>query len=68
MVKFTKQLDCFAEMEPMGSPGNRAGEYCNVVYLAIYPILILQRIIGTPIIIDLGGLMGPPGNMASYHN
>ena len=52
----------------MGSPGNRAGEYCNVVYLAIYPILILQEIIGTPRIIDLGGLMGPPRNMASYHN
>ena len=66
-----KQLDCFAVMEPMGPPGNRVGEYYNVVYLAIFQILILQGIIGPPghpIIIDSGGLMGPSGNMASYHN
>ena len=63
-----KQPDRLAEMEPMGSPGNRAGEYYNVVYLAIYPILISQGIIGAPRINDFGGLMGPPGNMASYHN
>ena len=46
-------------------------EYYNVVYLAIFLFLISQGVIGPPgppIIIDSGGLMGPPGNMASYHN
>jgi len=58
-------------MKPMGPPGNRAGEYDNVVCLAIFQILISQGIIGPPgppIIIDSGGLMDQPGNMASYHN
>ena len=53
--KNTKQLDFFATMGP---PGNCAGEYYNVVYLAVYPILISQGIIGLhgpPRIIDSGG-------------
>ena len=40
--KNTKQLDYFATM---GSPGNCAGEYYNVVYLAVYPILISESLV-----------------------
>ena len=40
--KNTKQLDHFATM---GSPGNCAGEYYNVVYLAVYPILISESLV-----------------------